>query len=117
MSLADKESAGIENQVYYDPQLTNGVLKVWQASGDVRRRLRMSVRYPVQDFDAAADNADFPAEWLRALKFNLAPEIAPEFGKEPSRTVKEIARETKRQLQGFDREQTSIFFQPDVGSG
>lgn len=115
MSLTNKTQIGIENQVYYDPQTTNGVLKVWQASGDVQRMLRMSVKYPVQDFDTAADNADFPVEWLRTLKFNLAVEIAPEFGKEPSSTVKRIADETKEQVQGFDREQTSIFFQPDLG--
>lgn len=115
MMLANKASKGPAIQFYYDPQLTNGVLHVWQACDNVQTRIRMTVKRPVQDFDSVADDADFPQEWLRALKFNLAVEIAPEYGKEPSRTVIVRAEETKQDVCGFDREETSIFFQPDLG--
>uniref|UniRef100_A0A6M3J3D4 Putative tail protein n=1 Tax=viral metagenome TaxID=1070528 RepID=A0A6M3J3D4_9ZZZZ len=117
MALSNKTSAGPPIQVYYDPQLTNGVLYVWQACDDVQERIRMTVKLPVEDFDANTDDADFPPEWLRALKFNLAVEIAPEYGKEPSNTVIVKAAETKDAVSGFDREQTSVFFLPDLGRG
>lgn len=114
MALSDKTSTGAPIQAYYDPQLTNGVLYVWQACNDVQERIRMTVKRPVEDFDANTNDADFPQEWLRALKFNLAIEIAPEYGKEPSNTVIVKAEETKDAVGGFDRESTSVFFQPEI---
>ena len=34
----------------------------------------------LQDFDAAADNPDFPVRWMQALIYGLASDLAPEFG-------------------------------------
>lgn len=43
-------------------------------------------------------NLAFPPGYLRAFKYNLACELAPEFGVEPSPTVSRIAMTSKRNL-------------------
>ena len=55
----------------------------------------------VQELNAPANLATdlaFPPGYLRAFRYNLACELAPEFGVEPSRQVQRIAMTSKRNL-------------------
>lgn len=113
MLLADKDTTGLVTQLYYDTQLTNGKLFVWPTAINMKEYIKFTVRLAVDDFDAAANNAQFPIEWLRALKFNLAAEIALEYdvGAEKFTQLTIQARMTKKQAQRTDKELTSIFFE------
>ncbi len=119
MQMTDKDTTGTINMAYYDPQTINGKLYTWPVTDTVRSVFEMSARKPIQDFDAATDDADIPVEWTRALIFNLTADVAPEFIDKiaPQRLVilKEYAIEAKEAAMRFDSEnETSIFFRPDM---
>lgn len=78
--LSTKTSSGKANMAYYDPQLTDGRLYVWPTPDSVKDYLVLTCRMPVEDFDAAANDPDFPQEWLLPLAYNLAVLVAPKFG-------------------------------------
>lgn len=109
MRLTNKDSLGTALQVYYDPLLTNGKMWVWQACDDVQEYIKFTCRIPVEDFDAAANDPDFPQEWLLALTWNLAVLIAPKFGKVLSDKFELRAESMKQEVKGFDMEDTSVY--------
>jgi hypothetical protein len=117
VNLSLKTSQGVPSLFYYDPQITNGVLYVWQTASVVTSTLKMTVRTPVQDFVNTTDNPHFPVEWADALHYNLAARLAPVFGVPASiaASVKELAVITLRDADDFDREQgVSVQFVPEV---
>ena len=57
----------------------------------------VSVQELTQPANLATDLA-FPPGYLRAFRYNLACELAPEFGTEPTRQVSRIAMASKRNL-------------------
>ena len=111
MRLPNKTSTGSANQVYYDKQLTNGKLNVWPACGDVQEFIKFTAKIPIEDFDSATNDPDFPQVWLLALAWNLAVLIAPKFGKVLDQTFLLIAGSMKQAMTDYDRETTSVFLQ------
>jgi hypothetical protein len=77
--LADKENNGIPSQIYYDPQLDSGILHVWPRPSTVDNYIKATAKMPIQDFDAKANDPDFPPEFHRAVKFNLAVDLSFEY--------------------------------------
>ena len=53
---------------------------------------------PIAQINSETDPLIYPQGYLRAVKYNLAVELAPEFGVEASRTVKKIAQDSKRNI-------------------
>ena len=112
MSLSDKSQTGTINQIYYDPQLTNGRLFVWPASNDVKNRIKMTIKKPIMDFDATADDGEFPQEWFEAIVSNLAIRVAIKNGIALDPELKQLAVESKAMVSFFDNEEGSIYFSP-----
>jgi len=116
MSISNKNTNGIPSQIYYDPQLTYGVLYVWPRPNDVASYLKMTARVAIQDFDSATDSADFPQEIYRAAKWNLADEIALEYtGIDVQKLifVQNRASMFFNQILDFDAETGSLTFEAD----
>lgn len=113
--LANKTSEGKPTQFYYEPQLTNGKLWIWPTPNNVDMRIKFSFERTLEDFDSAADNADFPVEWLEAIKYNLAARLAPQYGLplDMRAWLKQEAQAALDEALGFDREDASVYFQPD----
>jgi hypothetical protein len=111
--LPNKTSSGRPTGYYYDPQLTLGKIYLWPtvATG-VTATLKFSYQRTVEDFDAAANEPDFPQEWLECLAYNLAARLAPKFGTTVGPEVAAIAIASLDDLMGWDREPASVFFQP-----
>lgn len=108
--LANKTTTGIANQVYYDPQTVNGVLKVWPAANNVQYRLIMTARMPIEDFDTISNEPDFPQEWFLALSYNLAVLAGPKFVDELPPLVIQNALTYKEAVSNFDEEHNSVYF-------
>ena len=73
---------------------------------------------PLDDITLATDFPDFPNEWMNCLMWNLADQLALEYGV-PMNARQEItlrAASYKAQLSDWDVEVSSTFFQPDFRS-
>lgn len=118
-NIADKDNSGSPNMIYYDPQLTNGTLYVWPTNDDVDNVINLTIKKPIQDFDAATDDCDFPVEWIEAVKYNLALRLAPEYMDEivedRMKYIIKMAQESLNTVRRFDSEHnTSIYMVPDI---
>jgi hypothetical protein len=80
MDLPNKRSAGTPVQYYYNPQISTGELFLWPVSGILDRLVNFTFYRPISVFDNSASAADFPDEWIAALKYNLAIHMAPAYG-------------------------------------
>lgn len=115
-ALADKTSLGTATQYYYDTKLTNGVFYVWPTADDVSKKIVMVIERPVYDLDDFDNNIDIPQEWYMALEYNLALVLAP-MSKVDDVTfarIQGLASYYYNQAKDFDRENVSIFFEPDM---
>jgi hypothetical protein len=113
----NKTSQGTINNWYYSPQLTDGRIYIWQTANDVDQIARFTYERPIDISDDTTDAPDFPSEWFRTLKYNLAVDMAPEFRIAQDRldrlTIK--AAELLENSLGFDFEPDSMSMQPDLG--
>lgn len=115
--LGNKTSTGSPSQYYYDQQRDTGVLSVFPTPGtaDTTDVIRIFYQRPFEDFDASTDNPDVPQEFLRALKYALANELAFEYGI-PSTDRMDLERKTQMLVQeafAFNAEEASFFFKVD----
>jgi hypothetical protein len=117
-AIPNKAQTGIVNLIFYDPQLTLGVFKLWQPPSTVTDLIKFVWWRPIEDFNAAGDNPDLPQEWIRTLTWNLALEMAPEFDVPVQKymQVQAMAASTLEQVSGFGREAESIQFGVDFNS-
>jgi hypothetical protein len=108
-----KTTSGLPTQVFYHPVLTNGQVYLYPVP-TVADTLYLEMLYPYQNFVAGNDTADFPTEWLNALVYGLAVELAYDYGVETKRLSKIEARAEYLHRQALATSQEDhVYFQPD----
>ncbi len=115
-SQPNKTSTGKAVDLYYDRQLLNGTIYLWPSPDSISEKILFTYLTPFEIFDSAADDPDFPQEWLEPIVFNLAVRLAPEYGMplDERQVLKVQADEYLFAALKWDRENTqSISLQPD----
>lgn len=109
-----KDDQGKPVMIYYDPQLTNGVLYVWPAP-DAADSIKFSIKQYIEDFDASTNTPYFPPEWTHALVKNLAFNLCPryEVTGEDRETLRLQAAESLQDAEDSDVDQGSLFLSPE----
>ena len=114
--LGDKSGTGIPTQIYYDPQLTSGVLYVYNPASATTagNALHLIYHRPFQDMDSVNNDFDFPQEWYMALEYLLATDLAMRNGVRQSRITQldAKAKEYYYEAAWWDVEDVSVSFQP-----
>ena len=110
----NKASQGVPTNFYYTPSLDNGEIFIWQTAANVKQVLKFTFQRTIEDFDNVANNPDFPIEWSRALIWNLALDIGPEYSTPESKMarIERKAAEYLDDMLGWDEEITSLNIQP-----
>lgn len=116
-----KSAEGQVNRIFYLPTVGtspgpgSGTLFVWPQTDDVTDYLRLWVQRTIADFDAAANEADFPQEWYEPLAWNLALRLCPSYGvsSEVYNMIRDMAAQSLIDAEGFDSEE-GFKLQPDT---
>ena len=77
-AINTKDTASVPVGVFYDPQMTNGLLRIWPTCADISGTIVFNAKFSLEMFVNRTDSPGFPQEWLLPLSFNLAKLIGIE---------------------------------------
>lgn len=118
-TLPTKHNVGMPVQYFYNPETLYGVLKIWPAPDTysiTNRSVVLTAQMKFEDTPTSAEEIlDFPSYWNRALIYQLATTLAPEYGypvSDRQLLAAEAAAFWNRAL-SFGGEEGSLFLQVD----
>lgn len=92
--ISDKETtSNIPNMLWYSPTYPNGTVNVWPIP-DAANTLVLYSEKPVTTFALSTTDFSFPPGWFRALRKNLAVELAPEYGRDVTVSLQKAAEDS-----------------------
>ncbi len=111
-AIPNKNVQGVPTQFFFDPQLVLSVIEVWPVPVNNLQAVKFTATRPLQDFSTQANTADFPQEWISALRYNLAVELAAEYDCPVQRfqIIKALADEKLMEVRAWDRETEPVLF-------
>jgi len=114
--LPEKTSFATPTLYHYDPQIGTGKLYIWPLLQDGlsgTHKLIFTAQRPIEDFDAVANEPDFPQEWFETLVYGLAARLAPKFFPQDvnmQQRLMQVASMKLNECLSFDKETASSFF-------
>jgi len=111
-SLPDKTADSDPSSLYYEFQLTNGVMYLNAEPTDVTKVIRITFLSAIEDFDAANDTPDYPQVWYLPLVLQTAKIIAPVYGIKWTPDQEENRKEAIAIAKNSFPEVTDLYFQP-----
>ena len=113
--LGNKFNESTPNQFYYDNQLANGQLYVFNIPSASGYTCYLDTQRMFYDMTSSTDTFDFPSEWFQALKWGLAAEICAEYGVpiEQIQYYEQKAIAYIEEASNFSVEESSVYFGVD----
>lgn len=112
-SKVNPQNISDPSAIYYESQIANGQLYIdVYGAQDVTKHLHIVFLRPIQDFDNATDNPEYPQQWYRALVAGHAKDIAPMFDCEWTPEMESNFQDAMAMAKEADGDITSMFFQP-----
>jgi hypothetical protein len=96
-NIADKTLTGIPSKVYVEYNSPDLTLKYYPVPDSTYSTVIYSTK-PLTAYSSLTTEIELPPGYSRALRYNLAVEMAVEYGKEVSRIVLQTANDTKADL-------------------
>ncbi|MDY6893901.1 MAG: hypothetical protein SVO01_00560 [Thermotogota bacterium] len=112
--LANKSAVGTPTKYYYEQKLDGGYLYLNTIPSDTTDTIVFSYLQPIQDFDSASQNPDFPQQYYLALALNLAVLLAPAYIGEVPGWLQHLANDSLAQANTFYPETSVEYFQPEL---
>lgn len=112
--LSNKSNDGKPAQFFYDKKLSYGDIYLYPTSDLVTDTVKFTFQKMFFDFDEATDDPDFPVEWIKPIYMQLAVDWARIKQKplEFRKLLKAEADEILAEVEGYDKETVSVYFQP-----
>lgn len=115
--LSTKLQTGIPVSIHHRQKAVNPELFVWPTGGSGNvHSLVLDYNTYIQDLDATSNNLEIPGEGINALAWQLAHELAPEYGlsRDERLLLKSEAREKVNDFFDFQVEDASVIFGAEV---
>jgi len=111
LDLPDKGTIGTPVQYYYKPKISTGELFIWNTANNAASQQVLFTFYNLIDvFDTSASAADFPDEWVQSIVYNLAVDLAPDYGQTLPPTLIRDADRTFKEALEWDDEDSPVYF-------
>lgn len=111
----DKTATGMPCELLYVPSYALGYVYPYPVP-DQAYTIFLELLKPLSELSGYVSEISLPAEYLRALKYNLAIELAPEYGATPSMDVYGVAKESMADVKRMNLPEVTVDLTKEIQS-
>lgn len=110
--IPDKAKTGRPTKLYFQRGASTGTVYLWPVP-TATEAIYLDMRKALATFSALANEVTLPLGYRRAIVFNLAVEIAPDYEIEPSAEINRMAAESLAAIMQINSPHTMAGFNPN----